>query len=592
MTYKGLFHIILFLFVFQAEGQNSRLAQQFYSQGEFDKAAVEYKNLWNKFPYHKDYFYKLVDCYQKQGLYQKAADLLQQKKEQKNPVSQVWLGYNFLLQKDSIRAQRTFDKAIKAALKSTISVFQTGKALQEIYQLDKALELYTSALEKYPRSTFDLEMARIYAEKNRPAKMMSAYMNYLDKYPENLSRVRYLITPYLSNANGNVNLDIIRLELIRRIKQKPEAAYYRLLEWLYIQEKNYRKAFYQLRSLYSKKEAGIDEIYYLAQKALENKKTETARLILSYVIEHSDKPFLIEKAKLSLLEMDLKNKFDSDASLQEQFNQYFKEKWRPDNRTRLFILYADFLTFHKNTPEEAQKELKKLLAKPLPRFMEAEVKLKQADIAVQQGFFNQALLLYTQVQLDFPNHSLGHLATYKIAQVSFFKGDIDWAHNQLKVIKSVHSDLISNDAIDLDMLIINNKEENDSLQTGLKQLAKVKYLIYKNQRKEALNILDSIRTNFKGQNIYDDALWMQALLYEQNKNYHQAADNYKEIINLPNEIIYKDEAIFRLAKLYENELDRPEEAKKLYKQIIIEYPSSFWFPDAQRAYRRLRGDDL
>jgi len=29
----------------------------------------------------------------------------------------------------------------------------------------------------------------------------------------------------------------------------------------------------------------------------------------------------------------------------------------------------------------------------------------------------------------------------------------------------------------------------------------------------------------------------------------------------------------------------------LYKKIIIEYPASFWFTDAQRAFRRLRGDD-
>ncbi len=592
MKYNFLYIILLFLFVQGTSAQDSRLAQQFFSQGDFDKAAVEYQLLYKKFPFNKSYFYKLVHSYQKLGQYKKADSLLRMKKELKNPTSMVWLGYNFLLQKDSIKASKLFDKAVKNALRSTMSVFQTGKAFQEIYQLDEALALYSAALKKYPESSFVLDMARIYAEQNKPEEMMQAYMNYLEKYPKNLSRVRYLITPYISSINGNLINKDIKKAVIKRIKKQPLPPFYRLLEWIYIQEKDYRKAFFQLRSLYLKKQADIEEIYYLGSKALNNKKTETARMILSYVIEHADKNNLREKAQLALLKTDLQEKISSEEQLENLFIQYFQENWEKNNKIRLHILHADFLAFFKNQPQKAKEELEKLLQQNLPRNLEAEIKLKQADIAVRQGYFNQALILYTQVQLDFPNHSLGHLATYKIAQVSFFKGDIEWAHNQLKVIKSVHSDWISNDAIDLDMLIINNKEENDSLQTGLKKLAEVKYLLFKNDKENALKKLDSLRNNFKGQNIYDEILWMQAEIWEQKGNFEEAVKNYQLITKLPDEIIYKDEAVYRMARIYEQQLDQPETAKKLYKEIIIHYPSSFWFPEAQHAFRRLRGDEL
>jgi len=203
--------------------------------------------------------------------------------------------------------------------------------------------------------------------------------------------------------------------------------------------------------------------------------------------------------------------------------------------------------------------------------------------------FNQALILYTQVQVDFPNNETGHQATYKIARASFFQGDIDWAHSQLKVIKSVASDLIANDAIALDLIIINNKEEGDSLQTGLKTFARAKFEIFRKNTDKALTILDSLKKNYKAQLIYDDALWTQAQIYEQQKKFDKALQNYQAILDNPTEDLLKDDALFRMAMIYEEKEDE-EQAKKLFKKIVLEYPASFWYVDARKHFRKLRGD--
>jgi tetratricopeptide (TPR) repeat protein len=588
---KTFYFYILFLFTGLTYSQNVQLANQYYSHGEYEKALSEYKLLFNKYPYNKNYLYRLVDIYQKTGNFSEAEKLLTNNKEKKNPVSQVWLAHNYLLQKDSVHAQHLFDKAIKQSMKSAYYVYQTSKALQEIYQTDIALDLYRRAKKRFPQSTFILEEAKIYAEKNKPQKMMGAYLDYLKENPEHLLRVRYLLTPYINSEQGNHVVDIIKKTIIERIKEEPLPVYYRLLEWIYIQEQDYSKAFFQLKSLYAKKEAKIEEIYYLADKAMRNRQTKTANRIFRYVIDHSENTNLLEKAKIALLQLQINESQKKNDELQDMFNLYLNESWNDHNSSQLKIMYADFLAFHHNNPDMALKVLSELLEQPLGRVFEAKVKLKQGDIYMQQGLFNKALLIYTQVQLDFPNHALGYLATYKIAQASFFKGDIEWAHNQLKVIKSIHSDLISNDAIDLDMLIINNIQENDSLQKPLKEMARVKYLIFKNEKEKAISTLDSLKFNYKGQDIYDDILWTQANLYEEKRNFDKALSNYKEIIQLPSESIYIDDALFRMATIYENHLSDFIKAKELYKKIIIEFPGSFWFTDARKAYRRLRGDD-
>jgi len=47
-----------------------------------------------------------------------------------------------------------------------------------------------------------------------------------------------------------------------------------------------------------------------------------------------------------------------------------------------------------------------------------------------------------------------------------------------------------------------------------------------------------------------------------------------------------------MAKIYELEKDDESKAMQLYKKIIIDYPASYWFVDARKNYRKLRGDTV
>ncbi|MCB0434985.1 MAG: tetratricopeptide repeat protein, partial [Mangrovimonas sp.] len=208
-----------------------------------------------------------------------------------------------------------------------------------------------------------------------------------------------------------------------------------------------------------------------------------------------------------------------------------------------------------------------------------------------QERFNEALIYYTQIQRNLKNSTLSQNARFKVAQTSYYKGDFDWAESQLKILKASTSQLIANDALDLKLMISDNKYE-DSTHTALKLYAKADLLSYQNKTNEAITILQTILDNHKGETIEDQALLKQAQLFESKKDYDKAVANYLRIVTEFNEDILADDAYFALGELYAKKLDNPELAKSYYEKIIFNYADSIYFVEAQKQFRMLRGDDI
>jgi tetratricopeptide (TPR) repeat protein len=178
-----------------------------------------------------------------------------------------------------------------------------------------------------------------------------------------------------------------------------------------------------------------------------------------------------------------------------------------------------------------------------------------------------------------------------VAKTSYYKGDFEWAQVQLDVLKKSASQLISNDAMELSLMIRDNSLE-DSTQTALKKFARADLLAMQKKYPEAIRILEEILENHKGEKIEDEALLRQGRLYEETNQFEKAEANYQKIIELYKEDILADDAYYHLAKLYENRLAMPEKAKDLYEQIIYDFADSIYFVEARRRFRMLRGDDI
>jgi tetratricopeptide (TPR) repeat protein len=269
----------------------------------------------------------------------------------------------------------------------------------------------------------------------------------------------------------------------------------------------------------------------------------------------------------------------------------FKEFGLFSQTLDLQVAYAHFLAFYMNDTKSATMFLEKALELPLNDTQKAQVKMELGDIYVLREEFNTALIYYTQIQRSLKNSTISQQARFKVAQASYYKGDFDWAESQLKILKASTSQLIANDALELKLIISDNKYD-DSLHVALKLYAKADLLAFQNKKDEAIALLDTILKEHKTENIIPQTLFKQAQLFESKKEYLKAETNYNNILTNYKDGILVDDASFALAELYVNHLSQPEKAKALYEDIFLNHADSIYFIDARKKFRALRGDAI
>ena len=592
---KLFLFIITFLFAQIVFSQNDFLAKQYLTDGDFEKALVYYEKLVQQNPRRSDYNEGLVECYQQLERYSDAENLiLQQIKNRKvHPTLFIELGYNHTLQKQPEKAKAAYTKALKAAEKNPNYAYSIGAHFQKRVLLDYAVEVFSKAMEKNPQLNYNFQLARIYGEQGAIEKMYQAYLDLILEGKTSKSNVLRSINDFISEDATSENNIKLKKTLLLNAQKNPDVLWNELLSWLFVQQKQYKSAFNQEKGIYKRADgASLQRIESLGSLTLDQNELEIATSIFEYIIEKSTDESITLNAELNLISILLKEPTTKKITqVETTFKNLLSTYGYKSNSLQLQIAYANFLTFKKNTPEPAITILKNALEIPLNTRGKAYVKMALGDILVYDKKFNQALIYFSQIQKNLKNDVVGQNARYKVAQTSFYKGDFDWALTQLKVLRGSTSQLIANDAMQLSLLISDNSLE-DSTQTALKKYARADLLAYQNKTKEAVATLNDILENHKGEKIEDEALLRQGKLLEKQKKYDDAILNYTKIIEFFGSDILADDAHFALAELYKNNLENTDKAKAHYEKIIYNHQDSYYYPQAVKNFRTLRGDNI
>ncbi|MCK0160902.1 tetratricopeptide repeat protein [Allomuricauda sp. F6463D] len=592
---QRLLFLIFLLTSSIGSAQEDFLAKQYFNDGDYGKAVIFYEKLVETNPRRTDYAEGLVACYQQLERYDEAQTFLLQKIEDSYafPTFYIELGYNFTLKNEAEKANEYYDKAINKIEDNPNYGYSVGYRFQKYALLDYAIQAYTKAMELKPDLNYDFQLARIYGEQGDVTKMYQSYLNLIWEGRTSRSNVLRNIDDFITEDPSNENNVLLRKVLLQNAQKAPDILWNELLSWLFVQQKQYNSALSQEKAIYKRSEGqSVNRLENLGSIAIEDKDLETATSIYEYIVDNSENPRTKLNAELSLIDIALENPTEKVVKdIEKQFGELVEIYGTQSSTLQLQIAYANFLTFKKEQPDPAIAMLKQSLTLPMARMTKAYVKLALGDILVFDRRFNEALILFTQVQKSVKNDILGQDARFKVAQTSFYKGDFDWALTQLKVLRSSTSQLIANDAMQLSLLISDNSLE-DSTQTALKKYARADLLAYQNKNKEAIEELEDILQNHKGEKIEDEALLKQAELLVEQKQYETAEFNYQKIVEFYADGILADDAHFALGELYANILEEPEKAKNHYEKIIYNYQDSYYFPQARANFRRLRGDAI
>ena len=576
------------------QAQEDLLARNYMQQGAYEKAALLYEGLVAKTPGNTNLVTSLVEAYQQLEQYDKAEKVLLETLElSKNLVYiKVDLAYNYQLQGLDAKAQQLYKEVIEQVSANPPLASMVGRTFKKYNLLDEAATTYTLAKDAGLNSVYiNVELARIYGEQGNIEQMFDAYINLILESDRYQSLAQRAFNDFITDDPQNEANGIFRTLLLKRLQDDPNLLYNRLLSWLFIQQKEYNKAFIQEKAI-ARRTNDLNGIFTLASVAKENEAFELASTIYQYLVEQAPSDEMRLFAHQELLDLRVQKNDQTDfASIEAAYKSLLNQFGTAAETLDLQTKYAHFLAFNQNKKEEASAFLKETLNLKLNRFQEARVKMELADILVLEERFNAALIYYSQIQKNLKDNILAQEARFKVAKTSYYKGDFEWAKTQLKVLKSSAEQLIANDAQDLYLLITDNTV-GDSTQTALKTFAKADLLLFQNKQDAALEVYNTLLAEHKDKAIEDETLLEQAKIFENKGLYNRAVQNYQLILEKHGDDILADDAHYRLGNLYANKLEQPEKAKEQYEKIIFNFADSIFYVDAQQKYRKLRGDAI
>ncbi len=596
---KQISLILFFCWFFQSiSAQSLELARQYYEDAEYEKAASIYQSLWNKNKANTTYLDALTDCYIAMKDYDAAAKVVSGAVEQFPGQLHLRVSYASLLSimDKTSEANKQYNIILKDLPANPSIILLTARALDRTGKPELAIEVLEKGRTLIPPGAiFTYDLSQLYMKTGQQEKMLAIAIDQLIEDPAYYNSFTSTIQRSFTNDSEYDNLLKV---VFQKVQQYPEnAQLIELLSWIYIQKKDFINAMRQLKALDIKLGNNYSRVYSLAMTAYNEDQYDVAISGFDYIMDKGQaNPYFYEAARYKMKSMVdksiLKTEISPDnrAIIDKAYSDFINTYSETGRAIYLVYDYAEFLMLYHHDLDKAISILQAVVDKKNnnPPSL-AEIKIRLADYLLIKGERWDASLLYSQVDKDFKEGSIGQEARFKNARLSYFVGDFDWAQAQFDALKTATTRMISNDAIDLSVFIQENMGM-DSTFEALKKYAVTELLIYQNKLPQALVQLDSLLTQYPNNALDDDVLYAKAHIYVKMKEYDKAIACYEKIFTDYKEEIRADNAMYELAQLYDNILDNKEKAKNLYERLFNEYSDSVFSYDARQRFRTLRGD--
>jgi len=530
---------------------------------KFDEAINTTKKLMRKHPDDRQYNIALANAYTQQGSVDKANaiydDLIKNLQPDQGQISML---ASLFYQNANV------DYAIK--------IFLQGRKLMQNDQL------------------FSYELINLYRYKRDKTALVEEYLNFLPTNPPFITQAENTMANLFEGA---ADYDILKIALLKRIQKDPQQTLYpELLTWQFMQQKQFDMALNQALALSRRQNDDGNAIFELCRTLNANEAYDTAIRGYEYLVSKGKEQPLYIPSKIELINTRnlrvTSGRYTKEdlLSLEKDYNDLLTEFGKNPNTVFAMQKLANLQAFKLHKIAEAKALLEEAAKIPgVKPSLLASCKLDLGDVTLLDNKPWDATLLYSQVELDYPNTATGQDAKYRNAKLAYYTGDFKWAKGQLDVLKAATSQLIANDALNLSLLISDSMVA-DTSGAALKMYARADMYLFAEQPEKAMTTLDSIDTKYPGNSLTDDILMAKARLFIQQKNYADAVPLLKKIAEEHSFDLWADDAVFMLGDIYENQLNNKDLAKMYYQKIITDYAGSLYINEARKRFRLLRGD--
>ena len=594
---KRLFFLLFMMatVLLQAQsGGEAALAERYFLDGEYEEALELYQKL-NRRAFSEAHSLRIVSCYENLGNYEEGLKFLDRtiRKQPRNVIYSVIKAD--LLEKtgDLKGADELYENVIEKRLKTEGDFIRIGAYLYQAGKLDLSRAAYEQARKRLRNNyVFANEIANIYAQQGAWEDATAEFLREYYGNPQNLDKVNLDI---LNLVNPQSETAVEKALLSAIDKQNNDLGLRTILFEYYVLAENFYESFVQVKSIDRLFREDGNRVFKFAETMRNNKRYDLSNEAFDYIIDRKkNSPYFFRAHMEKAVNNELKAFEQIPVDLEavkvavDTYEGLFQEFGREISYFNAIYRQANLRVFYLNEIERARTDLETIVQyRGLQPDEWAKAKLLIGDIQLMQKEYGNAKLTYTQITERFKSRQTGALAKYKLAQMAYYKGDFTESQARLGAIKDNTSNDISNDAIKLNLLIIDNTGL-DTTTLPLEIFAQAQLLVYQRDYDDAMTLLDSLAEAYPTNGLTDEILWEKTQIYLKRNNIEKALEYIDRILANHKEDIYGDDALYTKARLYDYNLKDQEMAQKYYLDFLIEYPGSLFSVEVRKRIRQLR----
>ncbi len=563
---------------------------------EYKEAEKIYKKLYRKNPVDQEIYNGYFELLLETKDYKKAEKLIAEQMaiRPNYSLNTIDLGVLFQKQGKKKKAKELYERAVTELSGDDILTQQVAERFLAMGEKELALSTYIRGRDMLHNNyIYSAPIAKLYAENG---EIEEAVYTIIDAgsgyYNGGIKEIKASLMDLLGdNRKKQVKA---QKAVIKRINEHPDNLdYSEILVWLYTQKGDWDGAYMQIEALDLRLKDGGERILSFARYAVKEKQYAHAikgyEEVMSRGDDYSFYTSVVNEylsVKFNILQEQPDYTQEEALALKNEYQEFLIKN--PLYKAQLVSLdFAKLLAQYLDSVDKSVSVLEEAIEQPnASRLFVAQGKLQLGDYYILQGRIWEASLLYSQVDKDFREDMQGEEARFRNAKLAYYRGDFEWAEDQLSVLKASTTELIANDALYLSVLITENVTA-DSNYVPLERFAKADLLQFQNKDKEASALLDSISTHFPKHPLKDDILMQRASIAQKHKQYKEAITYLTQVYEEHGDDVLGDDALFKMATLHETQFNDTKKAGELYEQLILQYPGSTYVQTARIKVKEL-----
>ncbi len=587
-----------------------RLAQSYESLGNYDKAFELYRELYLRFPTQfqfYDAYYRTLTQLKK---YDEAIGLVKNRLNQTPNDFSLYGELAVLYDRKGVKD--SMDYFLNLGINYDPKNAMSYKIIANVLIQNRMFEQANYILETGKSHTdvnemFSIDLININTILMNYPKVISEMIELLNRQPQQISFIENKLSQIISNPSA-LNLAI---EGFEKNSGKNNLSILKILSWLYFQKKDFKKAFDLTLQIDKLSNSNGYEILDFSNKAFQEGFINEAINGYEYLIKnHSNQKDIVAMSVIGLAR-SYENAFERQFNSPELKWKLFKPVLNSDNKfLNESIKYYTIIVNQYTLPDLVSEALYKLAyfnKEYLKDFAAANTYLERIiSNYMLTPFYTKALLLYIEMEMIQKNFEKSlelydrlriasrateterYLGQFYFAEILIQKGLIDSAKSIVGSIKSITTNDIANDAIELLMILteIENQPEK------IKLLVEVNNLIDAKNYQEAIQKIKSINLS-DDYSIFENKLrYTLAELYITTNNYSEALAQLNYLYELKEKSIYSDRSLFRIGQIYLYGLNDKLRSESIFNKLLAEFPNSIFVTDVRDLIQSIQSENF